>query len=125
MAGKFNDGKTVKILDVVVSRIETILRTSGTPISTSYASNKWWFAVGRLPFRQTDDSSTGTQATASALVFSYVLGDGPLFVFNDTQYIEYLNKGSSQQAPAMFVEKATDEMVREINRKYESKVVIL
>lgn len=97
----------------------------GTPIDTSYASNKWWFAVGRLPARTADNAPLTTAVRGESSVLTYMLGDGPLFVFNDTDYIEYLNNGSSQQAPAMFVEKATDDMVREINQKYRNNTRVL
>lgn len=100
-----------------------------TPVDTSYASNKWWFAVGKLPRRSTGSVSlpaaeAGVARTQQA-VFTYDLSQGSMFVYNDTTYIEYLNKGSSRQAPAMFVEKETADTVREINSKYNRKVLEL
>ena len=101
----------------------------GVPIDTGYASAKTWFAVGTLPGRTVDDndvnSAESKQAQSRGAVFSYSIGNGPLYVYNDTQYIEMLNKGWSQQAPAMFWEAATDKMVRAINKKYNAKVKVL
>lgn len=106
----------------------------GTPVQTGYASAKWWFAVGALPGR-TPDAKPPTPADIAAAgqqqqtslnaAFNYDPTQGPLFVYNDTQYIEYLNNGSSKQSPAMFVEDAVDQMVRAINRKYDARVVKL
>lgn len=101
----------------------------GVPIDTGYASNSTWFAVGVLPARAADtndpDAAKAKQDQSRVSVFTYTIGDGPLFVYNDTQYIEYLNKGTSTQAPEMFWETATDKMVKEINKKYDAKVRVL
>ena len=101
----------------------------GVPIDSGYASARTWFAVGSLPGRSADDgnvnSAESKQGQTRSQVFTYSIGDGPLFVYNDTQYIEALNNGWSQQAPAMFWEAATAKMVREINKKYNAKVKVL
>lgn len=101
----------------------------GVPIDTGYASNSTWFAVGALPPRAADtndpDAAKAKQDQSRVSVFTYTIGDGPLFVYNDTQYIEILNKGWSKQAPSMFWEAATDKMVKEINKKYNAKVRVL
>lgn len=103
----------------------------GTPIDTGYASNKWDFAVTNLPGRIADPQNiTLEDVTAAAIkssqsqaqLFTYRIGDGPVFVFNDTNYIEYLNNGSSRQAPSMFVEQSADLTARQINRKYNAEV---
>ena len=101
----------------------------GTPVDTSYASSKWWFAVGVLPARAEDDndvsSAESKQSQSRVSVFTYNIGEGSLFVYNDTQYISRLNNGWSQQAPAMFVEAAVEKMVTAINKKYNAKVKVL
>lgn len=79
----------------------------GTPVDSGYASSKWWFAVGVLP---SDSGSEGDTASAAATqaqtvqtVASYTLNGGPIFIYNDTAYINRLNHGWSKQSPAFLL----------------------
>jgi len=94
----------------------------GTPIDTSYASSKWWYAVTTLPARTDDDCNVSAakakQQQTLQSVLDYDVSQGSIFVFNDTQYIGRLNAGHSKQSPSMFVEDAVDSAVAETNHRY-------
>lgn len=98
----------------------------GTPIDTGYASASWWFATTSLPARQTKngtvEESLAKQNQSKVSILTYSLKDGSTFVYNDTEYIEYLLWGSSKQAPAGFNWDAIDKVTKAINEKYDKKV---
>lgn len=133
---KMNAAIAEEMQDLTIS-VHRNLRSEppkGTPIDVGYATNKWWFAVNNLPARITDPNVIDTSSVSAAesgqqqsmaAVLTYQIGDGPLFVYNDTNYIEYLVHGSSKQSPAGFDERAVAAAVSEINQKYGNKTVIL
>lgn len=99
---------------------------SGTPIDTGYCSAKWWFGVGSMPPR-IEDGDINVEVIMAARfamtdsmveVSNYKIQEGSLFIYNDTDYIEYLNEGSSQQSPAFFVEDAVDKGLDKTEYKY-------
>lgn len=82
--------------------------TESTPIDTGWARSNWQMAVGT--------PATGVVGSPGSpgsppLVTSYRLGQGPINITNNVPYIQVLNDGHSQQAPAGFVEAAIDRAV--------------
>ena len=59
------------------------------------------------------------KAKANSLAKGYKLSSGPAFIVNGVRYLEYLNDGTSAQAPALFVEAgvqlAVSATVRELS----------
>lgn len=105
-------------LDLTANLIDT------TPVDTGWARANWVPRIGEtfiddappdteddqlaaLPGRQAEQ-----QAGVAAVAASYTLGQGPVFVSNNVPYIQVLNDGHSQQAPAGFVEAAIEKAVR-------------
>lgn len=105
----------VKItLDVVANLIET------TPVDTGWARANWVPAIG-APFKEdlsrvrpdaaSAGQASGKQQAAVGAMASYKLVRGSVFVSNNVPYINRLNAGSSQQAPAAFVQRAIEKAV--------------
>lgn len=81
---------------------------NGTPIDTGRASGNWITNIG-APSQNFDDSETGGPQTSMqdvrAKLASLAMGQ-VVHITNNTPYIVPLNQGTSQQAPAAFVETA-------------------
>lgn len=81
---------------------------NATPIDTKNAANNWILTL-RRPYTGVDGSreqpSDTAQRAGEAAVRNYDVGrDGKVYLRNNVFYMKYLNRGSSQQAPAGFVE---------------------
>lgn len=80
--------------DAINDTVEELRRT--TPIDTGYARSRW----------------TSYEVTSFKISFSFAnkylfnFTENNHIIANDADYIQYLNAGSSKQAPAFFVEKA-------------------
>lgn len=93
--------------------------TTGTPVDTGFARAGWRMSAGAPSYGPTDRPadpglaassarawSAANDRYAAALSSSYQLTDGTLHVSNAVRYLVYLNRGSSPQAPALFIERA-------------------
>lgn len=102
------------VLDVVANLVRAPAR-GGTPVDTGWARANWVPRIGQ-PVTATDGSresvSQGAQQSGLAAVATgYKLVRGPVWISNNVPYILQLNDGSSQQAPAGFVQAAIGEAV--------------
>jgi hypothetical protein len=84
--------------------------TDATPKDTHHASNNWILSV-RRPYDgiagDPDAPSTMVQAQAVASLASYdVARDGPIYLRNNVEYVQFLDQGSSPQAAAGWVANA-------------------
>lgn len=86
----------------------------GTPIDTEHARSNWVPSIG-TPYTGISGSrksvSYAAQSAGVAAVQRYRIEQGSLFLANNVPYLAYLDQGSSQQAPAGFVEKAINAAV--------------
>ncbi|MGI4260847.1 hypothetical protein ACR2VJ_27540 [Klebsiella pneumoniae] len=96
---------------------------TGTPIDTGWASVNWWMKTGSAPTGNDGPSGNvasrqaGQQAGIAELA-SYRIGSGQsVWITNGVPYIGRLNDGSSQQAPAGFVETAIKSVLDKNKRK--------
>jgi hypothetical protein len=91
---------------------------TSTPIDTSRARTNWVPSIGEpatseVPFVPGVAGSTAAEAhriamdAAKQIAGQIKLGN-KVWLSNNVPYIRQLNAGSSQQAPAMFVEKAAE-----------------
>ena len=95
-------GQAVRVaLDVRANVVES------TPIDTGLAKASWGIGVG-APYEGVGSGPS----TVSALA-GYRSENGPIHITNNLRYIQRLNDGSSQQAPAGFVQIAIDRAVTE------------
>lgn len=101
-------------LDVTANLIET------TPVDTGWARANWVPSIGvenRRPALANPEgpdvaTAAARQGTGKAeIVTGYFLGRGKIFISNNVPYIVRLNEGSSQQAPAGFVQAAIRKAV--------------
>lgn len=86
---------------------------NATPVDTSHASTNWIGSVGK-PFlavvgsREKPDASAQEQGMREVRAYSGkdIKARRKIYIRNNVSYLKFLNRGSSQQAPAEFVEKA-------------------
>ena len=99
---------TLKILKGVVY---------GTPVDKGRAKGNWQTSVSAPITTETellDPSGSTAISKAAAVVASAKAVKYPTFwISNNLPYIEELNKGSSKQAPAMFVETVIKRVTNE------------
>lgn len=103
-------------LKQTVLAIDQVLVVS-TPVDTGRARSNW--IVGTGPSTQAIDAyapgeggSTGRDNLNAALAQARQFLDGTdvsvIYISNNLEYIQYLNEGSSAQAPAGFIEAAVE-----------------
>lgn len=114
---RFTSRLTAKIaLDVTANL------TKDTPVDTGWARANWVPNIGSAAGPTQPDggpedsdvrSAAFSQTAGQAQLLGYSIQFGKIFISNGVPYIERLNAGSSQQAPAGFVERAVDKAVRQ------------
>lgn len=105
--------------DAAVEVAKTILAdvTVRTPVDTSKAASNWQASISEPVNSEIDAYNPGVAGStaqssvdeayrAGVSVMQAKKSGESIFISNVTQYIEYLNRGSSTQAPAGFVERA-------------------
>ena len=85
-----------------------------TPKDTGWAASNWVPQIGSR-YSSTVGSpegiDTSQQVAGMAQLAGWDIKKGPAFISNNVEYIQALNAGHSQQAPAMFVEKIVQSEV--------------
>ncbi|AUR86680.1 neck protein [Vibrio phage 1.088.O._10N.261.46.A1] len=119
------------IIDVTLRIHATLVSNppAGTPIDFGWASANWWISIGS-PTTGNDGqldadnpavvgAREGQQASSVArFVTSYDYTNGQtVHIGNNVPYINRLNNGWSDQAPAGFVDDATQEAVTWANSR--------
>lgn len=92
-------------LDITGNLIES------TPVETGWARANWLPSLGEPEtkpdgVREVGRVSTGKQAAGLAAAAAFRFSDGRVFIANNVPYILRLNEGSSNQAPAGFIQQA-------------------
>lgn len=100
--------------DVMLAAADAV--TNSTPVDTTHAANNWVLSVTR-PWTGVDGSrvspSHAAQDAGIEAVQNYEIGrDGKIFLRNNVLYLEFLDRGWSQQAPAGFVAAALQTAAR-------------
>ncbi len=107
-----------KAAKMLVLGIDAHLRRSpsmgGTPVLTGHARANWVPSVGQPA--SGDVSGDAAHAAGVGQVISYKLAQGALWLSNSAKYIRKLNRGSSKQAPAGFIEAAVDHTKAEVKQ---------
>lgn len=116
-------GQVDRIMGELDQHIETQLRRAtfeigsqliaSTPVDFGRARANWIATVGQqfpgvigLPgVHMTPDEA---RASLELVASTYKLEMGPIYITNNLEYIQRLNDGYSQQAPALFVEASVD-----------------
>lgn len=103
--------------------------TAQTPVDTGTARRNWITTISQ-PSEQIKEGGSGslasaqsetTQEAASALSTYNPLLDGPIWISNNLPYIGRLNDGSSQQAPAGFVDSEVSKAKRQIKQVFRQE----
>lgn len=87
-----------------------------TPVDTGRARANWQVAIGSPITEAIDDEDPAGVATISRNegVIKGHRDKRDIILSNNVPYINELNKGSSSQAPAMFVELAVEQAIRAV-----------
>lgn len=93
-----------------------------TPVDTGHARRNWISSVGQPNTEEADTDAA--RAAGIQAVLAYELASGALWVANVVPYIRSLNYGSSQQAPAGFVEVAVDTAMAKVQAKLAGRIDI-
>lgn len=100
---------------VTVTRRTTLNLRDRTPRKTGYAASNWVPSLGGTavgPYGSKEAVSFSAQNAGLAEIRSYrITRTEPPIIINAVPYIGLLNFGSSQQAPAFFVERAIADAI--------------
>lgn len=99
-----------------------------TPVDVGWARANWVPSIGApapgspiaRSTQEREAAAPGAQASQAAGIASvagYKLNRGAVFISNNVPYLKELNEGSSQQAPANFIEASIDRGVAGIGRR--------
>lgn len=136
MAPKKNQAKAIEaemiaLVEKTVGKVQLRafqVLSSATPVDTGFARAAWTPSVGspvsdRLD-APTDKKAAKTKAQsmravniakAAEIAKTYKIKLGKSFLSNNVGYLEFLNRGSSGQAGAKFIERAIEQTVRSFN----------
>jgi len=108
------DGFTSKLTAKTAVTAVRLLKER-TPVDTGWARSNLVLSVGAPttdPVGSKDSVDNGTSEGSISLVQStYQTKQGSVFINNRVFYINRLNSGSSDQAPAGFIERAINEAI--------------
>lgn len=101
IARKFgeNTAKTVKRAAIAADQVAVL----ATPVDTGVARANWRVGVGAPVLsasEDTDKSGAKTISDGQAIIGTWRLGNGPIYISNNVPYIIPLDQGSSAQAPS-------------------------
>lgn len=124
---RFIDDVMKKIALDLVAILSSAPSEGGTPIDTGWASANWIPYIGTpqstpAGSRPTNDAhgqnnaSRSAQESGTAVVATQFKHKNRLGVANSVPYIVELNDGTSTQAPAGFVQKAMNKVVRNFRK---------
>jgi hypothetical protein len=81
----------------------------GTPVDTGHARASWVPSVGAPASIEPAGSSNAEHDAGVQAVLRFKLGDGAIYVATNAGYVRRLNLGSSDQAPAGWIEGSIDK----------------
>lgn len=96
-------------------KVNTNLRDY-TPEESNWASSNWVASVGSPVsgvHGTKENVTTAPQAKGMAQIITWKFKQGNLYITNNVPYINDLNAGSSEQAPAGFVQRAIKDGVKQ------------
>lgn len=111
------------VVSLVVRSMAPVL-VYATPVDTSRARLNWQAAIGSIPAtvlypepdKPPSPSYGGATAVAAIIgVSKNYAGGSYIAIANNAPYIQKLNRGSSAQAPASFVQQAIMVGIRSLN----------
>ena len=94
-----------------------------TPIDTGHARRNWVPSVGQAFSSEADGDDA--HAAGIAQILAYRLEQGALWEANNVPYIRRLNYGHSKQQPAGWIERAIDETLAEVQRRWVKRGIDL
>lgn len=93
---------------------------TATPVDTGRARGNWFASLGspRLAADENSKDLTGAgRISSNDAIINSRGADQSIYITNNLPYIKRLNEGSSQQAPAGFVEKAVSTARRALRNE--------
>lgn len=88
-----------------------------TPVDTGRARGSWFASInspysGQLPEGQ--HGMGGQRIAGNAALINRMSGEQDIYITNNVRYMQFLNAGSSRQAPANFIAKAIAAGIRSV-----------
>ena len=114
--GEITRREAINLVFGIHERLRGNPQNGGTPVDTGFATNNWIFSVGAPNRELVPLEQPGDQVGLQQIV-RWQFIQGPAYITNNASYIGSLNAGSSQQAPAMFVEMAIDREIDVATRR--------
>lgn len=109
-------GGAQQIEKIMLGRTEKLMKSASieffrqviivTPVDTGRARYGWYITVGEPSKEVPDEGKYSMPNITNHSRFTQFTVRDKLFITNNVPYIDKLNKGSSKQAPARFVENA-------------------
>jgi len=89
-----------------------------TPVKSGHARANWQIGLGVAETKEIDEEDISGQATIARnnAEINRSLPREAIFISNNVPYIQELNRGSSSQAPAQFVQIAVQEAISAVAR---------
>lgn len=109
--------QVAKIVVATVLELDANLREA-TPVKTGHARANWIPSIGS-PNLEVGD---GEHDAGVAAIVTYKLEDGPAFETNNVPYVPILNGGTSDQAPALFIEASRDKAVETMQQRFGTTI---
>lgn len=105
----------VRVTTAIHARLQ-----EANPVDTGFSAANWPVSIG-APDRRVLGSPEGVDRAAAAASLAeaaqaYRVEMGSAFISNNTEYIGYLNEGSSDQAAALWIERAIADGLRDAAR---------
>ena len=116
---EFVDGLIRKLTFDITSILGGPAINGGTPIDTGWARSNWIPSVGQPVKDPAGSKLAVTRAPQTAgmqELLAYTREKGKVFISNNVPYIGRLNDGSSDQAPAGFVQRAIVKAITDLSR---------
>lgn len=112
-----------QIFKALTLEIDRELRIA-TPVDTGFARASWVPSVGSPHVGEVQKVGAGSSEHAAGVsqVLRFKLEDGSTWVCNSAEYIQALNYGHSQQAPAMFIEAAVDRAIATMEARFGVRI---
>jgi len=91
--------------------------SENTPVDTGWAASNWLIGITvpiRTPLGSPENIDPSSAINAIAKLSKYTYGKGDIFITNNVPYIQRLNDGHSDKAPAGFVEIAISKAAAKV-----------
>ena len=122
---RVSEGVVKRIALSSVAELTKAPGQGGTPVDTGWARANWIPSIGsaftgtagsREDAEQGQIDMSPQSSGIASIAVGYRLKQGSVFISNNVPYIQFLNDGSSRQAPSGFVQAAIFRAIEKASR---------